>query len=927
MAEQFALEPLVLTRNKRRAAYIVFNMNRLFETGQGISIGKIAQHACSTANAVITDITDLWENRDAVDSLWVESVRGFLDQAEKNAVRSEEFEKHFRFITLVEDSEDGAEIPAGKRVDYMEETYPRRIYGIAIARAMGAQFDKWLVKTPQVLLRGEKNPTEWKVCRAGNAVAEQQNEKVEKYKKAVRAVNPHLQKLESLIATYDQKVEQWMKAPDGGEPALKAMGILNMVDNITDVYSLQDKSVESVNGMVRAMEDLAGNQLKRQLADNMRDTLADMRAFATDRDFNEAMLEYLFVWDPSDHYYWHTDVANSVAGAAKSEKVKSGSKYRKIPLRFDDRVFKAVTQLAEYLSSDDQASVSAADEANRTFAEIYKEVIKLEKSGKLVAVKLDFLIEQGRAKFKQLNESGETSVITTFAVWTGYIMGTCVGNFEGPPSVLSLFLTAYSKSESFINAVGQNTLRRAILMIGVDPLERKTIDMLIKRGDPDSIKTARDLFVNGSWRSNRIFAVYSLWGIATLVYHSYKAIDMATDEEVQIDNFIKQWLVITSDVANLGLVYMTVRYSAQMNTFLAENAGVSTEALAAKISELETADLYTPAGRRVVMVKMFHRVMAGIGLVLSVWDLADNWGRSDGVEKSLLAVTVVGSLMSLVGTFVSLSWLGPVGFVITLLCGIAMLVYSWFQKGIKKTLRQLLTAFEDSEYYENIKHMSLDQGWTIQWIFWFPMPRLKNYSDLFDQLYESVLDVSWKDPDEKYIIHYLRAGLNMESLAMVYDKDMDDWEDKSWLIVRVRNQRVRAARAAKKRPRKFKVDMTKPVPGVKLYLGELTPVEIIVYNIEYLEAIYLDTYNHDCWKDNPGEYLLQDTWENEIKAGNTYNAVIRMVELKRTKKKRDHQIYQGGIRIAKMPEGGKAVFHIRVPNIAQIRQAFPVGSL
>jgi len=72
----------------------------------------------------------------------------------------------------------------------------------------------------------------------------------------------------------------------------------------------------------------------------------------------------------------------------------------------------------------------------------------------------------------------------------------------------------------------------AALKKWLEPVRKKaTIEMLIKRGSTQDLAVARDFFLNGSWRSPRIFAVYSLLGIATLAFHCYRLWELSKGDK------------------------------------------------------------------------------------------------------------------------------------------------------------------------------------------------------------------------------------------------------------------------------------------------------------------------------------------------------------------------------------------------------------
>src|SRR5205814_3184733 len=91
---------------------------------------------------------------------------------------------------------------------------------------------------------------------------------------------------------------------------------------------------------------------------------------------------------------------------------------------------------------------------------------------------------------------------------------------EGPPSVLSAILTHYAQIKYFAGIVNKDTMLEWFVLVGVDKLEHARISQLIKDGGIGDLKAARQLFVNGSWRSRGVFAGFYLLALASLIYHA-----------------------------------------------------------------------------------------------------------------------------------------------------------------------------------------------------------------------------------------------------------------------------------------------------------------------------------------------------------------------------------------------------------------------
>ena len=895
------------------------------------TISTIARKVCIHSEAVLNDILELPANKDVINSLWENNVRKNLDDIEQKAEENEWFPL-FKSNVSDEYSEE-KETPEG--------TYSRQKYQIRLAIALGADYDNWGFEASRLFLR---NPfpysTDWKKCRESNSVASlQPKSKLDAYREAVRKLLPYLKKLEKAIESYDRESKKWMESPNGGESALKALGLLNIAERITDIYSRQDRNVGVINSMFQELSEHAANKLKDDILFRMRDSLEKMEAIAYDAALNDSLLHYLLLYNPSDSYYWHTEIANTVPGVKSSNKTK----------RFDHRLFKAVSQFSEYLSASDRATERAAHEANTTISDIHKSVLKLAKENKLDAGNtLDMIHKEAWAKYKELKQNQDVGLITTFSIYSGY-MCTCAGNFEGPPSVLSIMLTACSKNDRFMTNIHKGTFMKAFfLMIGVDSKERHLIESLINRGMKQSLAgdlqaakhnllTAKELYINSAWRSRSVFTVYTLFGLFILTDHLFELADKYPDDAEEFrSEFIKVILLVVADVANLGLTYLTIRYSTLMHEFFKENTGITTRSLSAKIAELEGkggASWKTPAGRRVIGVRIFHRTMASIGFVLSVWDAADNWHDSDDFQATLQILCVGASLMCLLGTFLCASWLGPTGFIIGVILVAGRLTWDAFLSGIDTTLRELLAQFKKNKYYESVLKDRDAEGWQVLWFI------RKTYEDLVEETLDEIHEYSWKKLDEQYMRNYFLAGLNIHMLGKIYEKEDNLSEIRSILS----NQRVRKAREEKLKKRHLELVVRSPASGVPLYLNVVTHVEVALYNVhkdqKSPQLVYLDTRPVEsqyvsCWSQDPDLYLGGYFSEQErgpagdrIKIRNSYDPATKRVVLRKYRRDKTMILYRGTMKLFKMPKGREAQFLVKVRGfVALLPVSFSVKS-
>ncbi|MBW1803669.1 MAG: hypothetical protein JRJ85_23425, partial [Deltaproteobacteria bacterium] len=404
------------------------------------SISDIALLACVNPEEVIDSITTLNENYYSRKQLWDKYASPFLSEISDKSHRKKELENALGPMLIFLDRKDRA-AALNNTAEFLEKDDNLKAFGIAVARKLGAEYSKWRLNPGFVILLAKKEYMHYEVCRVSKSVAGQKKEKVKAFKKVVEDLLPELKRLESAIEKYEKTSKEWMKSPNGGEEALKAMAILNAADSITRVYAMYDDNVSSVNAVVKDLENVAGENLRQNLFYATQYDLVSLREIAYDDQFNDALLEFLITWDPSDHYYWHTQVANTVAGASDPNN----------PQGFDERVFRAVRRLAEYLSADGDTAEYAGEECNYAIREIYKTVMELTANGVISSRHShEVLVGEVLKKYKNIKSTSKnrTGFLTTFALWSGYF-SSWFGNFEGPPSVLSVALGAFTKSDRF----------------------------------------------------------------------------------------------------------------------------------------------------------------------------------------------------------------------------------------------------------------------------------------------------------------------------------------------------------------------------------------------------------------------------------------------------------------------------------------------
>ena len=658
------------------------------------SLSDIAQGGCCSAGEVLEDIARIPKNQAIADLLWKSEGKAYFLAMEKRTNEKERVKEYMWLYGSTKEWEGGADLHHPSK--YLSKKLKRRIGGLLIAKLLGASFGKWSVDLKQATLILTLNATDhqWKKCRKNDSILVREKDKVAKYKKAVSDLVPFLKKIERNVEAYEHVVGSWNKSAKGGRPYLEALALLNLVERVTDIYSEQDLLAQSQNTAAKALAHKAGQVYEEKLRKQTLTTVKQLRRLYRDSSLCKALNDYLLQWDPYARRYYHTVVARA-AGAPAKEKGK--------PERFDERLFRAISKLCQYASLDPTTSKEVGGEMSATLDSVWAWVPK-QNSQIGGPARAEAMRAKAHAKVQQLLKSKDAGVLTTFAVWSGYVC-TFMGNFEGPPSVLSLGLVWFSKSDQFLTMVKKDTLLKAFAMVGVDVKERLQIDHLIKKGKGPDYAAARKLFEEGSWRSTQIFAVFSLMGIAILVYHIDGFLDelkRTGDRAAFNDKLVKQVILITQDASNLALTAFTIKHARDVAGFVKENLNAQSSTLKAGLDALETKQW------RVVGVKAAHGTMAALGVVLSVWDIHDNWGQSDHVEQFVLVGTVCSSVMSLLGVATSVSWLGPMGFIAGVLLGAVMALHQYMKPNMEKTLRGLLAHFEKSTFYK--RHKALVAG-------------------------------------------------------------------------------------------------------------------------------------------------------------------------------------------------------------------------
>jgi len=877
-----------LTRNGR-------NTNFISLTGsETVAISAIAQEICVELGSLIEDIKRLPDNLRVLMYLWDNHAKPYIKKIENDTEKSSSFRQMFLVFrdgdSTYNEAKDGS---IKNPSDYLGRELTRYPYGVALAINLGAVYQSWQVDLKQgpLILTPELDQSQWHKCRASNSIARRDSEKANRYKAAVQKLAPYLDKMEHLIDKYEEAAQNWQTDAKGGQPYLQGLAALNLIERMTDIYSRQSAGAQATNALAKELMEHCGGLVQRSLLAAVRRVLKEMAALYFDSGLAKALWEYLKLWDPSDHYYFHTVVANSV-DAPRKRKGRSND--------FDDRFFQAVDNLTRYISADADTAEAVAKEANRAAAKVTPLVMELAKQGKLGSnVPLQQLLDRGEKSLADLQGGGDTGVLSVFVTWSGYA-GSWLGTMEGPPTVAGLAALNFAKSKNFISFLERDTLLKFVALIGVDKTRIAVINELVQRGGQDDLKTARDLYIRSSWRSRTIFVAFTLLGTAALIYHVDALVQKLKDDGDQHkfdSELIKLILFVTSDVTNLGLVALTFKYNRDLEAFLASNMKASTQALADRITAMDAG------GWRVATVGVFYKGVTVLGVILTLWDLGAQWSSTDTFEKAVMFGTVAASLGMCLGSFGITGWMGPVGLVVTVVLGLVMVVYQYFKSGFEQTLRGLLDGFGDTLLFKDNLYYPVHK----EQIF-IILTNAKTLEDLRDELSKSIANSKWRNPDLGYAVEYQRAGITDESLAKIYDMDLAEIKEiikNEWYALDKYHARTASAR----------IELLTPESGIKLVVGVQSSVRVAVYNGDNVGYAFLEPDPQWCDGD-PDQYLAEDVANPlEPQAAGSYNVEKKSVMLYAEPQRTKYVSYfVGNLRILALPPGKVARFYIKTPN-------------
>jgi hypothetical protein len=835
-----------------------------------ITISDLALEVCSAPEELVKDVLRLRANAHLVQQLFIDHGKPALAKLAERIQKDPDFKALYGLLMQDPNDQAPGDVAAPNAAF---PAFDAQVQSLDLARSLGDDFRQWKLNVDGrgVLLTLEYSQHEYAVCSANRSTLQWGTFKtdVDQYQAALKKLDPHLKKLESAIKAYEDAARAW--ANGQGKDGLEALAIISTFESVTDVYRKQDQRFDLVDSFAREFVDRTSLLVVDSLQQATKAQVKALRDIDKNNDFLKALFEFYLLWDPTRHYYFHA-VAAKALGAAN----------------FDDRLFHALNMSAQYMASSPETAAEVGKELTQNIDAVWSDAVEV---GLPPNASFRDRVERARKKFDELAAAGQVhSAISTAVVWSGYLTNL-VGNFEGPPSVLSMGLLRFSRSERFVQMMGRDTLAKGALLIGLSRLERQGILDQIRAGNTD---VARKLFNNGSWRSPALYGVFSVMTLAITIFHVDQLVDKLQkdgDQTAFDAEFFNLLGPLIQDAANIGLTGLTFLYSRDLNAFLGSNLKTRTRALGAVIESLETQ------GWRVVAVKVTHGVLASVGLMLSAWDYYDNRNRLDTPEAIIKVGLIGASLACVLGAFGFTAWLGPAGFVAGLVLAIALAVYDgFFKPKLAGTFDSMLDAYKKTGFFTTHSATVIDR---TTWMIFFT--ENVTVEDVFDRLQSMTSSLSPVDKlHPAHLIEYFRSGIPVPQLATLYDMEESQVREE---IKKVQFQQTQAA------AQNLVTDVQLVSPGSEnttLILGTMNTLRVLVFN-------------HPCdqiWL----EWALDGQDPTVFLSGPNFDAQKKIVVLNAVSGKRrgDVQEFSGTFAINQLPPtvGGQTVtpFKLRVPK-------------
>jgi hypothetical protein len=837
-----------------------------------VTLRQLALDLCTEPKEILKDILELRANAHVVDQLYQDFGAPAQKQLAEKIKNDPELRAAYDFLSR--DADDRRPGDTQRPADAFPNV-PFKVQGLRLAAGTVEDFRDWSVNVEGrgVFLTLEYSQHAYDMCSTNRSTINWLKKEVDDFQAAVIKVDPFLNQLEAALQRYEAKAKAWSQGV--GKPALEAGAILSTFEATADVYSAQDRRAQMLTAHARELGEQLGDRINAHLRNFCAAELQGLRAVDSSKQFHDALLQFLLVWSPTRHYYFH---AVAAAAVGKPD--------------FEQRLFNGIQTCAQYLASSPSVASEMGSELARNMATIWRFAVE---GASPANEPIGRRTERARALIKELEKGGGiASTLSIVATWCA-LFASLFGNIEGPPTVLSAVLKAWSQSDQFVARMEKDTLLKSVLLIGVSKLERMAIFNQIKAG---KVELASEFFNNSSWRSPRIYAGYFLMNLAVLIVHIDElSAKLARDgDQMAFDrDFIATYGPLVLDAANFGLLGTTVLYSRDLNEILEYSLSRNARALPTLFENIETK------GWRVVAAKMLHRTLAGVGFVVSAADIYYNFNSSDDYEKAIKVGMLGSSILVGLSLFKTLSFLGPWGVGAAVVATAAQLIYSsYFKPKMATTLQGMLAALDANAFYLSQRASVVE---TTAWIQVLGVTLISNRTtlqDVFDKLSSLTGSMSYASKlDKSRMLDYHLGGIPVEALIALYEIERDD------VMQALRSARFK--RVQQHQPVQA-VDAQLVSPATEstaLIVGAVNRISVLVFN-HPCNAIWLE------WtRGNPADFV----------GGPSFDAARSVVLLQidsSTRRRNGVQAFVGEFSIERLPEpvGGKveAAFRLRVPK-------------
>lgn len=826
-----------------------------------VTVRQLSTQLCLDPNYLFRELLLHEENEDVLDQLMAQSA-SFAVQHKKDMLQRSQ---------LLVDFLGPADSPDGDTNHAPELSKHMQLHLLLELKMPFAGFTIDFSKVSGIVLRVAADKAQWDQCRASQSKLAMRNRAaVEAYKSALKALLPLVRKLEQDIATIESAIVAWRNGP--GKAALNALAFLTVTHEMTTVYAQQDDKANRLVARTSDLTQIVGNQVAQSAARAV--SLDPLINTYQDRDFGSKLRDYFEAWDATHVYYFETVASRGTAADAKDL------------VGFDKRLFKAIGRTGELLATIDSHAQGIADELDAAAQAAWRSTVDRAGGPKAKSDR----VARSRVLADELLKNATAGWVSLFVTWSG-VATTAAGNMEGPPSVLAIFLKAYSKSEAFINRLGgRDGFLRAFVLIGVDEAERKGVMTLLAKGDQLALDTARNLFTNGSWRSPTVFFCYYCVTAALLIIHLKSLADTFQGDDIDAQ-LIKAALPVIQDATGVLLIGLTHYYSREMAAYLTSKGASNVQALAEEINRLEQLTPQAKAAR------VAHKGLSLVTLVLAVWSLADDSITADKFEDRLLLISVAGAGLTFVGSLLAESLLGPAGVIIGLVITLVAIGYqTWFKPKLAAAMQSVGKTLLVDPFLKSIGGIKAGEASAF-----IIFTRDVSLTEMLSDTVEELNDFDWqKKLRLSDLVDYARAGLPLSMVAQLYGLQESDVQNR----VRAARQQARALRLAQVKPA---INLVRPgTLQVQLEVGLVNEIKLEVVNRDRSQLpnnIWLEVAFPDP------DALLADGSQQPATSYRPEQVVMLFTDSSTS----SGRVYQGSFRLNIRPDDGQVRFEVFVP--------------